>query len=167
MLWIFLFNVWIFMRTQDCFYSCLSSGLLWRGSKSFFCDEISDQPLALHKLVASTFNIERQWSPNYINVLFRISYTVLFQLMKTVKLLLFLAFCPDCSESSQDRNWNFSMKPFYFLLLSYDSFCLTHHTDNSFFTLSVLLIHIRYYIKIIARNIEKLTQWRMTPSPKE
>ena len=35
------------------------------------------------------------------------SYTVLFELMETVKLLLFLAIYADFSESSQGRNWNF------------------------------------------------------------
>ena len=46
-----------------------------------------------------------------------------------------------------------------------DSFYVTHHTGNRFFTLSLLLIHSDiHYIKIIARNIEMLTQWRMAPS---
>ena len=53
------------------------------------------------------------------NVLVRFSYTVLFELMKTIKLLLFPAICPDLSETSRGRNWNFSMKPVYLLLLSY------------------------------------------------
>ena len=49
----------------------------------------------------------------------RFSYTALFELMKTIKLLLFLAIFPDFSESNQGRNWNFSMKLVYLLLLSY------------------------------------------------
>ena len=50
------------------------------------------------------------------NVLIRFSYTVLFALVKTSKLLLLLAICSDFSESSQGRNWNFSIKPVYLLL---------------------------------------------------
>ena len=52
-----------------------------------------------------------------LNVLISFSYTVLFALMKTVKLLLFLAVYPDFSESSQGRNWNFSIKLAYSMLI--------------------------------------------------
>ena len=40
--------------------------------------------------------------------------------MKTVKLLLFLAIYPEFSEKSQGRNWNFSMKPVYLLLVIFE-----------------------------------------------
>ena len=48
------------------------------------------------------------------------SYAVLFALMKTVKLLLFLVIYPEFSESSQGRNWNFSMEPVYLLLVIFE-----------------------------------------------
>ena len=38
-------------------------------------------------------------------------------LMETVKLLLFPAIYPDFRASSQGRNWNFSMKAVYLLLV--------------------------------------------------
>ena len=100
--------------------------------------------LALRKLVGSKYR--KQSSPSYINVLLRFSYTVLFELMKTVKLLLFLPICPDFSDSSQGRNWNFQWNQFIWLFAAfiiYDSSGVTHHTGNRFFTLSLLLIHVR------------------------
>ena len=57
----------------------------------------------LRKLVGSTFDVDGQRSPSYINVLIRFSYTALFALIKSVKLLLSLAICPDFRESSSGR----------------------------------------------------------------
>ena len=48
------------------------------------------------------------------------SYTALFALMETVKLLLFLIIWLDFSESSQGRNWNSSVKPVYLLLVIFE-----------------------------------------------
>ena len=128
-----------FQKSSDYFYSCLSSGYYRDGQNKYFW--------------GSTFDIEKN-DPLAISVsqcsysLIRFSYTALFELMKTVKLLLFLAICPDFSESSHSRNWNFSMKPVYLLLLNISwpmAFTLvTQHTGNSFFTLSLLLVHVRY-----------------------
>ena len=57
----------------------------------------------LRKLVGSTFDTDGKGSPSYINVLIRFSYTALFALIKSVKLLLSLAICPDFRESSSGR----------------------------------------------------------------
>ena len=57
----------------------------------------------LRKLVGSTFDVDGQRSPSYINVLIRFSTTALFALLKSVKLLLSLAICPDFRESSSGR----------------------------------------------------------------
>ena len=48
---------------------------------------------------------------------FHIQYCAL---MKAVKLLLFLAIYLDFSESIQGRNWNFSMKPGFLLLVIFE-----------------------------------------------
>ena len=108
---IFLFKVWVFKRPQTIFTVVCLQVYCREGQNKYF--------------LRLNFYHRKQWSPNYINQsmflsgFHRYSYTALFELMKTVKLLLFVAICADFSESSQVRNWNFSMKPIYFLPLSY------------------------------------------------
>ena len=80
----------------------------------------------------STFN--KDPLPISFNLLARFSYTVLFALMKTVKLLLFLAIYPEFSEKSQGRNWNFSMKPVYLLLVMFEG------------TMPMLGLYIKYIL---------------------
>ena len=123
MLWVFLFKLWVFYRTQTVFtVVCLQ--VYYRESQNkYFFEEIWDPPQTLRQLVGSTFNIEGQWSSSYIYVLIRYSYMI--HIIVCVDencqaAILFLAICPGFSNGSQGRNWNFTMKPVYLLLVIFE-----------------------------------------------
>ena len=122
MLWMFVFNICVFKRTQTVFTVACLQVYFREGQKiKYFFEDIWGQPPpAPCRTVGSTFNTEEQWSPSYINVFIRFWHTVLFELIRTVKQLLFLVIFPDFRESSQGRNQNFSMKPVYLLLLIFE-----------------------------------------------
>ena len=78
--------------------------------------------LALRKLVGSKYR--KQSSPSYINVLLRFSYTVLFELMKTVKLKTVYCFYQSAqtlvaAARAETGTFNEASLFGYLLLLSY------------------------------------------------
>ena len=121
-----------------------------------FFEEIWDQRFVNCKLVGSTFNND----PLAIsfNLYIRFSYTVLFALMKTVKLLLFLGIYPEFSGSNRGRNWNFSMKPVYLLLVIYEGtmVMLDLHITYILVVKSIILVPCQWY-QLKERRLRKLT----------
>lgn len=92
MLWLSIWRITFLLDNCSCFYSKLSRGLLLKGLEKMCFDWGNLRPV----LMSSTFERKKKdWSLLSFSVLARFSNTVMFILIKTTKLLLFLAIYLD------------------------------------------------------------------------
>ena len=96
MLWLSIWRITFLLDNCSCFYSRLSRWLLLKGLEKICFDWGNLRPV----LMSSTFEKKKKkkkkdWSLLSFSVLARFSNTVMFILIKTAKLLLFLAICLD------------------------------------------------------------------------
>ena len=119
--------------------------IIRESQNKYFFEKLSDKPLLVRrKLVGSAFNIENN-DPLAISMFllgFHIQHCLSW--WKQSSCYCFQESAQALVRAERVQTGTLNETSFFAAFMIYDSFCVTHHTGNRFFTLDWLLTHGRY-----------------------